>query len=228
MGPRQRPRQQIVELLARAAVQAEHAEAYHAAAAADPGAVKGEEARQAACDAAAMQLIELAGCGEAFVFGRGDPGTTLARFDDALEPVVQMRVAHTHPEKFFAPPPIMPARLKSMMDGLKEKLGNLDPETLKIQPPDQAQALTGLYLGLDHIERDGLPNAAALRARDLHYAGYYHEIQFCRLAKETGFLTAGILRIRAVSTSTAASSTPMTLRINFMRCAAAPIKAFYL
>jgi hypothetical protein len=31
-----------------------------------------------------------------------------------------------------------------------------------------------------------MPDAEKLRARDLHYAGYYHEIQFGRLAKATG------------------------------------------
>jgi hypothetical protein len=31
-----------------------------------------------------------------------------------------------------------------------------------------------------------LANPAALRPRDLHYVGYYHEIQFGRLAKATG------------------------------------------
>src|SRR6516162_6486153 len=102
MGPRQRTRREIIELLARAAEQAEHAEAYHAAAA-DPGAVKGRAAQQAARDAAAMQLIELAGCAEGFTRNRGEPGTTLARFDDALQPVIQLRNEHTHPERFLAP-----------------------------------------------------------------------------------------------------------------------------
>jgi hypothetical protein len=113
MEPR-RTRQEIIDLLARAAVQAQSAEAYHAAAA-DPRAVKGPAAQQAACDAAAMQLIELAGCAEEFIRGRGDPGTTLARFDDALEPVVQMRTAHTHPERVFTPPAITPSRLDGMI-----------------------------------------------------------------------------------------------------------------
>jgi hypothetical protein len=36
------------------------------------------------------------------------------------------------------------------------------------------------------IERDGLSNPATPRPRDLHYAAYYHEIQFGRLAKATG------------------------------------------
>jgi hypothetical protein len=185
MGPRGRTRQEIIELLARAAVQAQSAEAYHGAAA-DPRAVKGPAAQQAACDAAAMKLIELAGCAEGFIRGRGDPGTTLARFDDALEPVVQMRTAHTHPERGFTAPPVTPSRLAGMIKELRRSIGNLDEETLKIQPRDQVQALSGIFFGLDRIERDGLPNAAALRARDLHYAGYYHEIQFGRLAKATG------------------------------------------
>ena len=33
---------------------------------------------------------------------------------------------------------------------------------------------------------DGLPDPAALRPRDLHYAGYYREIHFGRLAKKSG------------------------------------------
>jgi len=185
MGPRGRTRQEIIDLLGRAAEQAQHAEAYHAAAD-DPGTLEGRAAQQAACDAAAMQLIELAGCTEGFIRGRGDPGTTLARFDDALEPVIQMRTAHTHPERVFTPPPITPGRLDGMIKELRRSIGNLDEETLKIQPRGQVQALSGIFFGLERIERDGLPNAAALRARDLHYAGYYHEIQFGRLAKATG------------------------------------------
>ena len=110
MGPRQRTRREIIELLARAAEQTEHAEAYHAAAA-DPGAVKGHAAQQAARDAAAMQLIELAGCAEGFTRNRGDPGTTLARFDDALRPVIELRNAHTHPETGAAVPSITPSGL---------------------------------------------------------------------------------------------------------------------
>src|SRR6202048_2679636 len=150
MGPRGRARQEIIELLGRAAVQAQSAEAYHAAAA-DPKAVKGREAQQAACDAAAMQLIELAGCAEGFIRGRGDPGTTLARFDDALEPVVQMRTAHTHPERVFTPPPITPGRLDGMIKDLRRSIGNLDEETLNIQPRDQMQALSAIFFGLDGI-----------------------------------------------------------------------------
>jgi hypothetical protein len=133
-----------------------------------------------------MQLIELAGCAEGFIRGRGDPGTTLARFDDALEPVVQMRTAHTHPERVLTPPPITPGRLDGMIKELKRSIGNLDEETMDIQSRDQVQALHSIFFGLERIERDGLPNAAALRPRDLHYAGYYCEIQFGRLAKATG------------------------------------------
>lgn len=93
MGPR--PRQDILELLARAVKQAEHAEAYHAAAA-DPGALRGQAAHQAARDAAAMQLIELAGCGEGFTRERGEPRSTLAGLDDALRPLFRTRTgAHT-------------------------------------------------------------------------------------------------------------------------------------
>src|SRR2546430_388089 len=103
MAPRQRTRQEIIDLLGRAEVQAQHAEAYHAAAA-DPGAVKGRAAHQAACVAAAMQLIELAGCAEGFTRERGEPGTTMARVDDALRPLFKTRTAHTHPEIGVAPP----------------------------------------------------------------------------------------------------------------------------
>ena len=47
-------------------------------------------------------------------------------------------------------------------------------------------------MGLTRIEKDGLPDPGALRPRDLHYAGYYREIQFGRLAKATGlFDSAG-------------------------------------
>jgi hypothetical protein len=35
------------------------------------------------------------------------------------------------------------------------------------------------------LQKDGRPDAVALRPRDLHYAGYLHEIQFARLAKAT-------------------------------------------
>jgi hypothetical protein len=179
-----RTRQEILNLLARAAVQARYAEAYHDAAG-DPGALKGESAQQAACDASAMQLIELAGCAEGFVLNRGDPGTTLARFDDALIPVIDARLAHTHPEKVFAPPPITPRRLGKMIDDLREAIGNLDSETLSLEAPDQFAALNRINRGLTRIGRDGLADPNVLRPRDLHYAGYYCEIQFGRLAKET-------------------------------------------
>jgi hypothetical protein len=72
--------------------QAEHAEIYHEAAA-NPGALKGRVAHEAARDAAAMQLIELAGCAEGFTRGRGKPGTTLARLDDTLRPLIRTRAA---------------------------------------------------------------------------------------------------------------------------------------
>src|SRR3984885_2563365 len=97
MAPRARTRQEILDLLGRAAEQAQHAEAYHAAAI-DAGTLKGRLAHQAARDAAAMQLIELAGCAEGFRPGGGEPGTTLARFDEALKPIFEARTAHTHPE----------------------------------------------------------------------------------------------------------------------------------
>jgi hypothetical protein len=199
MGPRQRTRQQIIDLLGRAADEAELAEVYHKAAR-DPRAVEGPIAREAACDAAAMQLIELVGCGEEFVRERGDPGTTLARLDDALRPMVKTRTAHTHPELGMAPPaPFTPRELDGMMKKLKSAIENLDPHTMSIQPTDQRQVLNGMYYGLTQIEKDGLPNAAALRPRDLHYAGYYREIQFARLAKETElFVSWNVRDVRRV------------------------------
>jgi hypothetical protein len=183
MGPRDRTRQEIIELLGRAAAEARQAEAWHAAAA-DPGEV--EERHQAARDAAAMQLIELAGCAEAFTRDRGDPGTTLARFDDALEPVFEMRTALVHPEQDIMPPQLSPRRLAGMIGQLKTSLANLDSETRRLEPPAEARALSAIGIGLARIEKDGLPDPTALRARDLHYAGYYREIQFGRLAKASG------------------------------------------
>jgi len=184
MAPREHTRQEIIDLLGRAAEQAEHAEAYHAAAD-DPAALKGPAAHQVARDAAAMQLIEFAGCTENFICGRGDPGTTLARLDKALEPVVEMRTAHTHPELVSAPPAITPPRLRAMIGQVQVALANIDPDTLRIQPRDQREALHDIRRGGAQIERDGLPDVEALRPRDLHYAGYYREIQFARLAKDT-------------------------------------------
>jgi hypothetical protein len=186
MGPRQPTRRQIIDWLGAAAEQAEQAEIYHAAAA-NPQALDVGLARQAARDAAAMQLIELAGCAEGFTRDRGEPGTTLARLDDVLRTLFKTRVAHVHPEIGIAPPaPLMPTNLSVMMGHLKAAVRNLDPETFKIQARDQQQALKSIYDGLTRIEKDGLPDPAALRPRDLHYAGYYHEIQFGRVAKATG------------------------------------------
>jgi hypothetical protein len=185
MGPREPTRQEIIDLLGRAAEQAQYAEGYHAAAA-DPGALAGQAAHQAARDAAAMQLIELAGRAEGFVRDRGDPGTTLARFDDALRGVFNRRMEHTHPESGVVPRPITPHHLGVMVEQVKTSWANLDRDTLKIQARDQIEALREIMRGLTQIERDGLPNAAALRPRDLHYAGYYREIRFARLAKATG------------------------------------------
>src|ERR1700722_16325155 len=85
MAPRMPTRQEILELLGSAAEQAKHAEDYHAAAA-DPAGLQGRAAHQAAREAGAMQLIELAGCAEGFKLGRGDPNTTLERLDHALRP----------------------------------------------------------------------------------------------------------------------------------------------
>jgi hypothetical protein len=185
MGPRQRARQDILNWLDRAAEQAQRAEAYHAAAA-NPRALEERAARQAACDAAAMQLIELVGCAEGFVLDRGDAGTTLARFDNALRPLIKTRIAHAHPEWDVAVPPVTPRVLKGMIAPLDAALGNLDNETLRIQPPDQKEALNRLVVGLKRIVKEGLPDPEALRPRDLHYAGYYREILFGRLAKATG------------------------------------------
>jgi hypothetical protein len=185
MAPRQRTRLEIIDMLARAAEEAQRAEVYHKAAR-DPRTLEGR-GYEAACDAAAMQLIELIGCGEKFIPDRGDPGTTLARVDDALRPMIRTRMGHAHPELGILPPaPFTPRDLDGMMKKLKEAIENLDRDTLRIQPSDQRQALNGIYLGITWIERDGFPNAATLRPRDLHYAGYYREIQFARLAKETG------------------------------------------
>jgi hypothetical protein len=133
-----------------------------------------------------MQVIELAGCAEKFGLGRGDPGTTLARFDQALGPVIELRNQHAHPENYYGPMAVTPRRLGEMIEQLKTAIGNLDSDTLRIEAPDQVQALTAIMIGLARIEKDGLPDAGKLRARDLHYAGYYHEIQFGRLAKPTG------------------------------------------
>jgi hypothetical protein len=185
MGPRRHTPQEIIDLLGRATVRAQSAEAYHEAAA-DPRAVEGRAAQQAARDAAAMQLIELAGYADGFIRNRGDPGTTLERFDDALQPVIQLRNEHTHPERFLAPQPITPSSLDNIARDLRKALGNLDAETWRLEPPGQQEALKSIWLGLERVERDGWPTAAVLRPRDLHYAGYYHEIGFGRLAKETG------------------------------------------
>jgi hypothetical protein len=185
MASQNRTRQEIVELLGRAAVQAQHAEEYHAAVG-GPGRVEGKAARQAACDAAAMQLIELAGYADGFGHDRGEPGTTLARFDDALRPVIVLRHMHTHPEMHMVPPAVTPRGLGELVRHLKSALRNLDSETLRVLAPKDMQILNGLARGLGQIEKDGMANAAALRPRDLHYAGYYREIQFARLVKETG------------------------------------------
>ena len=185
MVPRAPTRQEIIGFLGRAAEAAQHAEAYHANAV-NPRALQGRAAHQAARDAAAMQLIELAGCTEDFTRGRGDPGTTLARFDDALKPIFELRTAHTHPESSIAPPPLTPKRLREIIGHLRTAIGNLDAQTLRVEPPAEIQALNRAMIGLSRIEKDGVPDATALRARDLDYAGYYHEIQFGRLAKASG------------------------------------------
>ena len=178
-------REKIIELLGRSSEQARHAEAYHAAVVAHRT-LEGQAAHQVARDAAAMQLVELAGCAEGFVRNRGDPGTTLARLDDALRPVFQLRDAHTHPETGIPAAPITPRVLREVILNLRTAIGNLDDYTLKIQPPDQGQALNRIMVGIIRIERDGLPDPAGLRPRDLHYAEHYRSIQFGRLVKATG------------------------------------------
>jgi hypothetical protein len=184
MGPWERTRLEILELLDRAAEQAEHAEHCHAAAA-GRATLEGRP-QQAALDAAAMQLIELAGCGEEFKRGRGEPGTTLGRLDDALRPIYEMRTAHTHPESAKTPPPVTPRRLGDIMEKLEKAVANLDRESLKVLPASQTQELIRMGAGLVRIKKDGLPDPEKLRPRDLRYAAYYHEIQFGRLAKATG------------------------------------------
>jgi len=184
MAPKEPPdRAKIIELLGRSSEQARHAEAYHAAGAAHRT-LEGQAAHQAARDAATM--LELAGCAEDFVRNRGDPGTTLARLDDALRPVIQMRDAHTHPETGIPAAPITPRVLRTVISHLRTAIGNLDEYTLKIQPPDQGQALNRIMVGIIRMERDGLPDPARLRPRDLHYAEHYRSIQFGRLVKATG------------------------------------------
>jgi hypothetical protein len=185
MAARQRTHQEIIDLLGRAVGHASQAETYHAAAR-DPRALEESASRQAARDAGAMQLIELHGCAERFTVDRGDPGTTLARFDDALRPVITLRHAHVHPEIYRVPAAVTSRGLAGKIEELKTAIGNLDSETLRIEAPDQKTALNAIIVGLLRIERDGLPDAEKLRPRDLHYAGYYHEIQFGRLAKATG------------------------------------------
>src|ERR1700761_6076310 len=134
MGPRPPTRRQIIDWLGAAAEHAEHAEIYHAAAI-NPQALDDALARQAARDAAAMQLIELAGCAEGFTRERGEPGTTLARLDDALRPLFKTRIAHVHPESGVMPPaPVTSVNLTIMMGRLKAAIHNLDSETLKIEP----------------------------------------------------------------------------------------------
>ena len=183
MAPKEPPgREKIIELLGRSSEEARHAEDYHAAAAAHRT-PEGQAAHRAARDAAAMQLIELAGCAEGFVRNRGDPGTTLSRLDDALRPVYQMRDAHTHPETGIPAVTITPRVLREVIFDLRTAIGNLDDYTLKIQPPDQGQALNRISVGIIRIERDGFPDPAGLRPRDLHYAEHYRSIQFGRLAK---------------------------------------------
>jgi hypothetical protein len=184
MAPQRRTRQEIIKLLGRAAVQAQLAEEYRAAVG-GPGRLEGQDARQAACDAAAMQLIELAGYAEGFGQDRGEPGTTLARLDDALRPVFRLRNMHTHPEMYLVPPAVTPHGLRHRIEDLKSAMQNLDSETERLLAPNDIRVLKQIAGGLRQIEKDGLPDPAWMRPRDLNYAGYYREIQYARLAKET-------------------------------------------
>lgn len=184
MARRDHTKQEIIDLLGRAADQAQHAEVYHDAAT-DASTVRGPAAHHAACDAAAMQLIELVGCAERFEV-YGDPGTTLGRLDKVLADMGKLRTKHTHPEYNEAIPPVTPRLLGNMIVELKNAIGNLDRDTLRRLPPDQETELRALGTGLLRIEMDGLPDPSALRPRDLHYAGYYREIHFGRLAKNSG------------------------------------------
>jgi hypothetical protein len=185
MARRDHTRQKLFDLLGRAAEQAQHAELYHDAAADPAVAMHGPPAQQAARDAAAMQLIELVGCAERFEV-YGEANTTLGRLDNVLSRLRDLRTQHTHPEFNRAPPPVTPQVLGNMILQLKKAIGNVDSESWERMPSDQGAALRHLGAGLLRIEMDGLPDPGALRSRDLHYAGYYHEIHFGRLAKETG------------------------------------------
>jgi hypothetical protein len=132
-----------------------------------------------------MQVIELAGCADGFGRERGEPRTTMARLEEALRPVIDLRVAHVHPDRVMVPPPIAPVQFGGMVERLTRAVGNLDNETGRMQSPSEVKVLNAIKSGLAQIVKDGLVNEAALRTRDLHYAGYYHEIQLGRLAKAT-------------------------------------------
>jgi hypothetical protein len=93
---------------------------------------------------------------------------------------------HTHPEIYVAPPAVTPRRLRDLVRDLGEAIQNLDSETLRVLAPRDREILNKIAGGLRRLDQDGLPDAGALRPRDLHYAGYYHEIQFARLAKQSG------------------------------------------
>jgi hypothetical protein len=106
-----------------------------------------------------------------------------------------------------------------MIDELKTSIGNLDPDTWRIQPRDQQQALNVIFAGLTQIEKDGFADQARLRPRDLHYAGYYPEIQFARLMKETKLFSnrnSGDPREVAVSSSIF-DADDMAHKFHFMR-----------
>lgn len=94
-----------------------------------------------------LPLIELCGCAERFKLDRGDPGTTLARLDGALWPVVRTRLAHVHPETMLTTPPFTPRNLGVMIERVKTAIGNLDSDMLGIEAPDQIAALNKIMIG---------------------------------------------------------------------------------
>src|SRR5262245_14055181 len=142
MGPRRTP-QEVVTLLGRAVGHAQQAEAYHEAAA-ERGALKGQAARQAARDATAMQVSELGSCADGFGRERGEPRTTMARLEEAVRPVIDLRVAHVHPDRVMVPPPIAPVQFGGMVERLTRAVGNLDNETERMQSPSEVKVLSAI------------------------------------------------------------------------------------
>jgi hypothetical protein len=184
--PRKPPRSIALELLAQAAEEARHAEAYHDLAR-NPDTLTDAAAERAVRDATAMQLVELAGSVEGFRRNRREPdGTVLDRFDKALIKVFRLRGELSHPERVAQPAVIVPGKLRDLLSELKITAGNLDRESLLSLRPEEQDALKSLFSAIEQIEEDGLAKAGELRPRDLHYAGYYREILFARLGKATG------------------------------------------